>query len=843
MNMKNDCAQIPPLIPPRARGLRGESEQIIFVIFINSVSSAGKNSMCKSKTFWLMGALVLMSLMCIIKGCRDDDRPNSLTNPANDGLSEFALNLVPKSNPAAKAIGLKIEAVGVNDQGELIGPTMPPVEVANPRFPLNLSLNLFRPPCRYKLTVTTSLSRSPVVSWSTIANICLGSSGSLTIDPYEAPLADELVISAPGAVPASAPVTVSCEARGVNAPDRERFPVSLTLSEQGGMTLGPVLNTTSLSGQFPDPFEFSSGQSVRMFTCTFGDSRLITQSVMRTVGRALPTATPVPVVPTPIVITATPGPIWTPTITPTPGGPTATPTPTITPGGPTPTPTLTPTITPTPTVTPTATPVMYTLSVTKTGTGTGTVTSTDTFINCGTTCSYSYTPGTLVTLQAIPDATSTFIGWTGGVCSGTLPCVVTMNAAQTVSAYFAGACEVVTESNNVPGSIQQVLQNAGTNGCSTITFAPTVNTITIISGLSVAGTLTIDGAGGGTGKVTIAGGGAGLTGFTANAGTTLTLDNLNITQFQHGIHNYGGTLLIGSGTTVSACTSTAVHNANNGSLVIDGTITGNQQGLHTQGAGSYVNLRSTARITNNNNASGYGGGIDFAEGTLVVRSGAEISGNQAQNGAGIYAHAPSGNSLTIENSAIIRDNVATQNGGGLYLGSTVSADVVTIEAGALITENRAINGAGMYTGDPCIIAGTLSGNIATSQGGGVMITGGAVTLTAGSQILGNEAPAGAGVYLQYGTLNLEGSVSGNIASNRGGGLYLMGAGGTFNILAGGSITGNFAQNAVGTATGGGINRVAGTSTVSGITPTTVNGNTADTCNNYYDLNLTPYCQF
>src|SRR3989441_12535962 len=44
----------------------------------------------------------------------------------------------------------------------------------------------------------------------------------------------------------------------------------------------------------------------------------------------------------------------------------------------------------------------FTLSVGKTGTGSGTVTSSDGGINCGPTCSASYTSGTAVTLTATP---------------------------------------------------------------------------------------------------------------------------------------------------------------------------------------------------------------------------------------------------------------------------------------------------------------------------------------------------------------------------------------------------------------------------------------------------------
>jgi hypothetical protein len=77
----------------------------------------------------------------------------------------------------------------------------------------------------------------------------------------------------------------------------------------------------------------------------------------------------------------------------------------------------------------------FALTVSKAGTGTGTVTSSPAGINCGATCSASYDTGTSVTLTASPSAGSTFAGWSGA-CTGTGSCVVTMNAAQSVTATF-----------------------------------------------------------------------------------------------------------------------------------------------------------------------------------------------------------------------------------------------------------------------------------------------------------------------------------------------------------------------------------------------------------------------
>jgi hypothetical protein len=79
----------------------------------------------------------------------------------------------------------------------------------------------------------------------------------------------------------------------------------------------------------------------------------------------------------------------------------------------------------------------FPLSVTLSGSGTGTVTSSPNGINCGTVCSATFASGT-VTLTATPASGSTFTGWSGGGCSGTAPCAVNMNAAQSVTATFTG---------------------------------------------------------------------------------------------------------------------------------------------------------------------------------------------------------------------------------------------------------------------------------------------------------------------------------------------------------------------------------------------------------------------
>src|SRR5262245_61015078 len=89
------------------------------------------------------------------------------------------------------------------------------------------------------------------------------------------------------------------------------------------------------------------------------------------------------------------------------------------------------------------TPISVNIQVTTSGmltvvrNGEGTVTGPG--INCGGDCSERFTIGTVVTLTATPAAGSTFTGWSGGGCSGTGACQVTITTAPiTVTATFAG---------------------------------------------------------------------------------------------------------------------------------------------------------------------------------------------------------------------------------------------------------------------------------------------------------------------------------------------------------------------------------------------------------------------
>lgn len=168
------------------------------------------------------------------------------------------------------------------------------------------------------------------------------------------------------------------------------------------------------------------------------------------------------------------------------------------------------------TVTATFTASIYNLTVSRAGTGTGVITSSPAGINCGATCTAPFVAPTVVTLTASPAVGSTFSGWSGGGCSGTGTCSVTMTAAQSVTATFTLSMVTVTLAKTGPlaGSASVTSSPPGITCGATCSgsFAPgTVVTLTqtpggsVFNGWSGAGCT-------GTGDCT----------FTVGAATTIT---------------------------------------------------------------------------------------------------------------------------------------------------------------------------------------------------------------------------------------------------------------------------------------------------------------------------------
>lgn len=84
----------------------------------------------------------------------------------------------------------------------------------------------------------------------------------------------------------------------------------------------------------------------------------------------------------------------------------------------------------------TAPPQEHELSISKNGTGSGTVSSLPVGIDCGSICSANFPAGSKVNLSAVAAPGSVFNGWSGGGCSGSGACQVTLSSDTTVTATF-----------------------------------------------------------------------------------------------------------------------------------------------------------------------------------------------------------------------------------------------------------------------------------------------------------------------------------------------------------------------------------------------------------------------
>jgi hypothetical protein len=112
-----------------------------------------------------------------------------------------------------------------------------------------------------------------------------------------------------------------------------------------------------------------------------------------------------------------------------------------------------------------------TLTVSKSGTGSGTVTSDTGGINCGSTCSAGFAPGTVVNLTATPASGSTFAGWSGA-CTGSATCAVTMSTGAGVTAAFTANVTVTASVSGGHGTVSPPSQSVAYGGTASITMTP-----------------------------------------------------------------------------------------------------------------------------------------------------------------------------------------------------------------------------------------------------------------------------------------------------------------------------------------------------------------------------------
>jgi hypothetical protein len=265
-----------------------------------------------------------------------------------------------------------------------------------------------------------------------------------------------------------------------------------------------------------------------------------------------------------------------------------------------------------------------------------------------------------------------------------------------------------------------------------------------------------------------------------------------------------------SGLTVANGTEGGI--GNDGTLSVSNcTVTGNSDFVFEAGGG-IDNAPAAALMVSDciisKNPGEFGGGI-FNQGTMTI-TGTAVSGNSATaQGGGIW----NSGLASITNCKISGNSAGSDGGGILTLGvvaNTGAQSRMTV-SGSTISSNSAPFGGGIYTGAMLTVTdnSTITSNSAT-YGGGIFNTdffNGFVSsvMVRDSTLSRNYATQGAGIYNgALATLDVSGNstLSCNIASDSGGGIYNLGTA----TVEESTLSGNSAGSA-----GGGIyNAASGT---------------------------------
>ena len=270
-----------------------------------------------------------------------------------------------------------------------------------------------------------------------------------------------------------------------------------------------------------------------------------------------------------------------------------------------------------------------------------------------------------------------------------------------------------------------------------------------------------------------------------------------------------------------------------GGKISGNTVTNDGGGVCVATNGKF-NMHGGKIEISGNTADTYGGGVYVATTGEFNMRGGTIGGaaadkankaNKAKYGGGVYVDGGgtfnmSGGTFTM-NGGEISGNTATSNGGGVYVGGSKST--FTMNGNASITGNTAKNGGGVgvYSGATFEMNGNASitdNNATTGNGGGVYEGGGTFNMSGGASISRNEATTGngGGVYVGGGVFTMSGgSITSNHTANDtyGGGVYVD-THGTFN-MSGGTIGGAAADKANKAKNGGGVYVSGGTFNMSG----------------------------
>ena len=240
-----------------------------------------------------------------------------------------------------------------------------------------------------------------------------------------------------------------------------------------------------------------------------------------------------------------------------------------------------------------------TLSVTIVNSGT--VTSNPAGINCTAgTCSSAFTTGSVVTLTATGTG---FTGWTGGGCSGTGSCVVTLNADAAATATFPVAPPPATLTISTVGTGTGTVNcGVGEGAFGACASSYPNGTVLVLQGVANSGSTFADWSNG-TGNI-------GCTG-TANCAVTLTANSSVTATFTLSVTNFSVTANPASTTSGSG---TIQSSANGGGPIQCDAVTG--------ACGSYpvsAAMVLTATPNSVSNFTGWSGAGCSGTGTCAFR--------------------------------------------------------------------------------------------------------------------------------------------------------------------------------------------------------------------------------
>jgi hypothetical protein len=230
---------------------------------------------------WVVGMLLVLLLALLVNGCDREHRNRHLGSPDTAQPKDISLTMTNTSERRTKATGYYIKAVGVDDAGNEIWPSIGPLEIENPTFPLSTPITLFVPPCLYRITIGVNLVREPDREKSAVFDVCENSTIDLSILTFEEFRIYEnpLRIHTSNPVKGGESVEVSCGTDQFSAPDSDRWPLRVEIWEEGqngemvNGIKGPFDPYDWFTATFPDPFPLSSFEEERVFKCFIKDGR------------------------------------------------------------------------------------------------------------------------------------------------------------------------------------------------------------------------------------------------------------------------------------------------------------------------------------------------------------------------------------------------------------------------------------------------------------------------------------------------------------------------------------------------------------------------------------------